>query len=124
VDHDGAAVLADKGWVYSAADEAWHLLNRSGCVVRRITAGFLAGYGAAQVNNYGVRHGWPELVPGAPYTVCVLDGGPMDGRHGFIAPGDGRGLPELVTVDHDGAVLTYRRTGQVTRRAHRFVLTA
>ena len=116
--------MEDKGWIYSLEDSAWHLLNRCGLVVRRIPDQFLADFGAAQVNRYGARHGWPELVPGAPWIVCVLEGGPMDGRHSFISPAEPGGLPQRVAVEHEGQTLVYRLAGPGRGQAHRFVLAA
>lgn len=112
----------DKGWIYSIEEAAWLLLNRLGLVVRRITDEFLAAYGAAQVNNYGARHGWPELVPGAPYIVCVLAGGAMDGRHWFFSPAERSAPPDEVILDYDGEPLVYRRTGRGRGPAYLFAL--
>lgn len=90
---------ADMGWCYDDRRGAWELWSRTGLVVQRVRLDFLREFGPAPLNRYGARRGWPELVPGAAWLHCVLDGGPMDGRHVFFAPGAHAGPPEVLTCE-------------------------
>ncbi len=85
------------GWVFNEARDAWELMSRTGMVVQAIGTGFLAQFGPAPLNRYGARRGWPVLVPGAAWVHCVLDGGPMDGRHVFYDPAVFSAPPEELT---------------------------
>jgi hypothetical protein len=105
--------VADRGWTYNEAERAWELLNRCGFVIRRIGLPFLDQFGPGQLNNYGARHGWPELVPGAPWVVCVMEGGPMDGRRWFGSPAEHSGPPMYLAFSHRGARLVYWRRAAV-----------
>jgi hypothetical protein len=102
----------DKGWVYDEARETWLLLSRAGLVIRSYADELIEQVGFAQLNRFGVRQGWPELVPHELPTHCVLFGGPMDGRHLFFPPdrvGPG-GPPDMLWYDPDGPdASVYRR---------------
>ena len=72
-------VVANLGWTFNEGAAQWELISRTGLVIQTATLEFLHRFGAAQLNRYGLRHGWPELVPGAAWVHCILHGGPMDG---------------------------------------------
>lgn len=98
------------GWCWNDGRAAWELWSRTGLVVQRVRLDFLHEFGPAPLNRYGARRGWPVLVPGAAWLHCVLDGGPMDGRHVFFAPGGHGGPPEVLACAEPGPALeVYRR---------------
>lgn len=100
--------MANLGWTFNEADSQWELMSRTGLVIQTATLEFLHLFGAAQLNRYGARRGWPELVPGAAWVHCILHRGPMDGRHVFYEPAVCAQPPEVLTSDDQPPDL-YRR---------------
>jgi hypothetical protein len=100
----------DKGWVLNRDAARWELLGSDGETVHgMVSLDFLARCGPASANRAGVRHGWPELVPGAPWIHVILAGGPLDGLHQYLDPAVFDFPPAELTFS--GQVLVSARPG-------------
>lgn len=99
--------MTDRGWVHNPQHRRWELAGQPGShpagwvndeVAERMPATELATTVA--------RNGWPPLypaqqepfVPGRPYWVCVLQGGPLDGRVEYLDPVTYEALPDAVVL--------------------------
>lgn len=90
--------MADQGWAYNMADDLWELLDKYGLRCGAVTAEMIVRCGAARVNRAGEAKGWPELVPGSPWWHLILLGGPADGHHEYIHPGEAEEPPARLAV--------------------------
>jgi transcriptional regulator with XRE-family HTH domain len=88
--------VADRGWVLRPGSDRWRLNGPDGRAVTGVALQFVTAYGAAPVNAYGARRGWPVLVPGSPWIHCVLTGGPEAGRHEYLDPAVWDGPPPVL----------------------------
>jgi hypothetical protein len=93
------------GWWFDGEAETWLLLGEDGRPVpgSSVPAEALKRDGClGRVNAAFARRLWPELVPGFLAWHCVLDGGPRDGKHEYLDPGDYAEPPAVLLVAWDG----------------------